>query len=274
MDSVAQWLDTSLVTEPALLSLMGSYNSQSFNGFDFTFGSGRARDAFSMAANPALTNDAEQTDGFHNGYAFTEAERKSSIVRSDATSGSFSTPEQPSQVLDELAKVKKEVRNLCPWSFFGSPQQSLTSRTQRRRAQNRKAQQAFRQRKDTAIVRLEREIEKLKSINQELTHTNMARLQEILELKARLGALRLAPLSPSTEGHDAEEEKKAELSSFCTVLLPSAEDAIATNTVPWIKWRGRLYIENEALTISSTGDARPSFVGPSIGLVQRKAEEF
>jgi hypothetical protein len=272
MDSVAQWLDTSLVTEPTLLSLMESCNSQPFNGFEFTSSGSCVKDEFSMAASHASTNNFELTNGFHNGYAFTEAERKSSLVRSDATSGSFSTQEQPSQVLDELTKVKKEVSNFI-LGHFRSSHQCLTSRTKRRRAQNRKAQQAFRQRKDSAIARLEREMEKLKSINQELTHTNTARFQEILELKARLGALRLAPLSPSMERHDAEEEKNADLSPSSMVHSLSAEDATTANTVPWIEWRGRLYIENQVLAISGTGNGWSSFVGSSIGPVQGKSED-
>lgn len=121
MDSVAQWLDASLVTEPTLPSLTESCNSQPFNGFEFTSSSSRVRDEFSMAANHPSTNNFELTNGFHNGYAFAEAERKSSLVRSDAAPGSFSTQEQPSQVLDELAQVKKEVSNLYPWSFSQFP---------------------------------------------------------------------------------------------------------------------------------------------------------
>ena len=109
VDSVARWFDTSLVTEPALLSLMESYDSQPFSGFEFTSGSSRAEGAFSIVANQGLAMNPELNNGFHNGCEPTEAERKPSIVRSDATSGSFSTPEQPSEVLDELAKVKKEV---------------------------------------------------------------------------------------------------------------------------------------------------------------------
>jgi hypothetical protein len=150
----------------------------------------------------------------------------------------------------------------------------LTFRAKRRRAQNRKAQQAFRQRKDTAIARLEREMEKLKSINQELSQTNRIRLQEISELKARLGALRLSPLSPSTEGQDNEEEKKVELPPPFWVQSPSAEEPTTANTVPWIKWRGRLYIDNEALATSSTENSRLSFVGSSIGAVQGDADEI
>jgi len=117
-------------------------------------------------------------------------------------------------------------------------------------------------------------MEKLKSINQELTHTSRARLQEIVELKARLGALRLALLSPSTEGHDAEEENKAELSSSCTVHSSSTEDATTANTVPWANWHGRLYIDNQALAISRTGNECSPFVGSSISPGQRSAEDF
>jgi hypothetical protein len=106
---VARWFDTSLVTEPALLSLMESYDSQPLSGFEFTSSSSRAEGAFSIVANQASAINPELNNGFHNGCALTEAGRKPSIVRSDATPGSSSTLEQPSQVLDELAQIKKEV---------------------------------------------------------------------------------------------------------------------------------------------------------------------
>jgi hypothetical protein len=119
MDSITQWIDTSLVSDPALLSLMESYNSQPFNGFEFTSSSSFAQAMFAITTNHASTNSFELANGCSNGHALTEAERKSSIVRSDATSESISTTEQPSQVqerpaLDEVAKMKKEVGDLYP----------------------------------------------------------------------------------------------------------------------------------------------------------------
>jgi hypothetical protein len=117
-------------------------------------------------------------------------------------------------------------------------------------------------------------MEKLKSINQELSQTNRVRLQEISELKARLGTLRLAPLSPSIEGQDPEEEKKTELSSSFCIQSPSVEEQITANMVPWIRWRGRLYIDNQALANSSTENGWSASVGSPIGPVQGGAEEF
>jgi hypothetical protein len=121
MDSVAQWLDTSLIPDPALLHLMESDNSMPFGGFEFTSSGSCAEDTFALTANQAWTNDFELANSFGNEIALTE-QRKPSIVRSDATSGSFSTLEQPSlvqdrPVSDEVAKVKKEVSLLCPGSI-------------------------------------------------------------------------------------------------------------------------------------------------------------
>lgn len=152
------------------------------------------------------------------------------------------------------------------------PQLYLIFWLKRRRAQNRKAQQAFRQRKDTAIARLEREMERLRSINQELTQTNRARLQEIADLKARLEALRLSP-GRSVEGQETEEEKVAEQSPS-SWISPSGEDATTANTVPWIKWRGRLYIDNEALATSSTENYGQYIAGSSIFPVDGSAMEL
>jgi hypothetical protein len=121
MDSVAQWLDTSLIPDPALLHLMELDNSMPFGGFEFTSSGSCAEDTFALTANQAWTNDFELANSFGNEIALTE-QRKPSIVRSDATSGSFSTLEQPSlvqdrPVSDEVAKVKKEVSLLCPGSI-------------------------------------------------------------------------------------------------------------------------------------------------------------
>jgi hypothetical protein len=94
---------------------------------------------------------------------------------------------------------------------------------------------------------------KLKSINAELSQTNRARLEEISELKARLGALRLSPLSPIIDGQEVGEDKEAKISP------PPTEELMSGNVLPWIKWRGRLYIDNEALATSSRDNGGSSF---------------
>jgi hypothetical protein len=114
MDSVAQWIDTSLISDSSLLHLMESYNSLPFNAFEFASSSSLNETTYAIATNRVRTNDFELANRFGDGYALNEAQRRSSIVKSDATSGSFSTLEQPSQVqerpvLDEVAKVRKEV---------------------------------------------------------------------------------------------------------------------------------------------------------------------
>lgn len=60
---------------------------------------------------------------------------------------------------------------------------------QRRREQNRRAQQLFRQRKDTTMTRLEGEIEDLTTVNSELRATNEGQAREITRLRAQLDAL-------------------------------------------------------------------------------------
>jgi hypothetical protein len=120
MDSVAQWIDTSLISDPNLLHIMESYNSMPLGGVEFTSTSNPAEGTFARTTNHPWTNDFELANGFDNGIALTE-QRKPSIARIDATSGSFSTLEQASQVqdrpiLDEAAEVKKEVSHLCPGS--------------------------------------------------------------------------------------------------------------------------------------------------------------
>lgn len=101
-------------------------------------------------------------------------------------------------------------------------------------------------------------MQKLKSINAELSQTNRARLEEISELKARLGALRLSPLSPTIDGQGVDEDKKAE-PSLSSWTPPPTEELRSGNVLPWIKWRGRLYIDNEALATSSRDNGGSSF---------------
>jgi hypothetical protein len=99
---------------------------------------------------------------------------------------------------------------------------------------------------------------KLKSINAELSQTNRARLEEISELKARLGALRLSPLSPIIDGQEVGEDKEAKISPS-SWAPPPTEELMSGNVLPWIKWRGRLYIDNEALATSSRDNGGSSF---------------
>ena len=116
MDSVAQWIDTSLISDPALIHLMESYNSMPFDGFDIGSSSTPVQD-LDINTDPAATNDFELPDGIGDGYPLSELARKPSIVTSDATSWSQSTLEQAAQgqetpFLEEVAKVKKEVSDL------------------------------------------------------------------------------------------------------------------------------------------------------------------
>jgi hypothetical protein len=99
---------------------------------------------------------------------------------------------------------------------------------------------------------------KLKSINAELSQTNRARLEEISELKARLGALRLSPLSPIIDGQEVGEDKEAKISPS-SWAPPPTEELMSGNVLPWIKWRGRLYIDNEALATPSRDNGGSSF---------------
>jgi hypothetical protein len=116
-DSVAHWIDTSLVSDPALLNLMASYNWAPFLGYELGSSSSLVQDAFATTTNQAATNNFGLANGFGNEYTIS---RKPSTVKSDATSESFSTLEQPSQVterptIDEVAKAKKEVSERWSW---------------------------------------------------------------------------------------------------------------------------------------------------------------
>ena len=113
-DSVAHWIDTSLVSDPTLLNLMASNNWTPFLSYELGSNSNLVQDAFAITTNQAATNNFELVDGFQNAYTLSERQRKSSIVKGDATSQSFSTLEQPSQAtegpaIDGVAKAKKEV---------------------------------------------------------------------------------------------------------------------------------------------------------------------
>jgi bZIP transcription factor len=129
----------------------------------------------------------------------------------------------------------------------------LTTR-QRRRAQNRKAQKAFRERKDKAIQRLEEEVEKLNTLNQSLRTANEARLREISELKAELEERSSVSSSPRRnscfEGWDSVTSKRGSVSSDRTstsvATTPIVPDEAADVCGPFIKWRGRVYIDAES----------------------------
>jgi hypothetical protein len=119
-DSVAHWIDTSLVSDPALLNLMTSYNWTPFLGHELGSSSSLAQDEFAITTNQAATNNFGLANGFGTEYTLSETQRKSSTVKSDATSESFSALEQPFQAterpaIDEVAKAKKEVSER--WSF-------------------------------------------------------------------------------------------------------------------------------------------------------------
>lgn len=128
--------------------------------------------------------------------------------------------------------------------------------TQRRRAQNRKAQKAFRERKDNAIQKLEEEVEKLNEANQNLSTANEARLREIAELRAELeerSSLSPGPARHSyVEGWDGVISKQGSVSSDKTSTSPATTPAMAGEPAevrgPFIKWRGRVYVDAESLT--------------------------
>jgi hypothetical protein len=117
-DSVGHWIDTSLISDPGLLNLMESYNWTPFLGHEL--GSSLAQNAFAITTNRAATSNFELTNGLRNEYTLSGTQRKPSIVKSDATSESFSTRERRSQVtekpaLDGVAKAKKEVSEHWSW---------------------------------------------------------------------------------------------------------------------------------------------------------------
>jgi hypothetical protein len=128
--------------------------------------------------------------------------------------------------------------------------------TQRRRAQNRKAQKAFRERKDKAIQRLEEEVEKLHEANQNLSTANEARLREIVELRAELEERSSLPTSSARhsyfEGWDGMISKRGSVSSDKTSTSAVTTPVIAVEPAdvcgPFIKWRGKVYVDADSLT--------------------------
>jgi hypothetical protein len=117
-DSIAHWIDTSLISDPALLNLMESYNWTPFLGHEL--GSILAQNAFAVTTSQAATSNFELTNGLRDEYMLSGTQRKTSIVKSDATSKPCSTLEQRSQVTekpapDGVAKAKKEVSEHWSW---------------------------------------------------------------------------------------------------------------------------------------------------------------
>ena len=122
---------------------------------------------------------------------------------------------------------------------------------QRRRAQNRIAQKAFRERKDKAIQRLEEEVEKLNSINQSLSAANEARSREISELKAELE--RQSSLSPSPARNPYFESWNGMASNRGSVSSDNSSTSAAITPIvtaeatdvcgPFIQWRGKVYVD-------------------------------
>jgi hypothetical protein len=119
-DSVAHWIDTSLISDPAFLNLMESYNRTPFLGYELASSSSLAQNAFAITTYQTATSNFELTNGLGDEHTLSETQRKSSIVKNDATSESFSTPFQRSRVtempaLDGAAKAKKEVSERRSW---------------------------------------------------------------------------------------------------------------------------------------------------------------
>jgi hypothetical protein len=155
----------------------------------------------------------------------------------------------------DVAKgMRKEVGSSIPSQFILQQYVRFLTVAQRRRAQNRKAQKAFRERKDKAIQRLEGEVEKLNSINRSLSAANEARLREIQELKAELeeqSSLSPSPVRiPCFEDRDGMASKRGSISSNSTSTSAAITSIVAVETTdvcgPFIKWRGKVYVDAES----------------------------
>jgi hypothetical protein len=123
-DLVTHWIDTSSISDPALLNLMASYNWAPFLGHELGpelgSSSSLAQNAFAITTNQAATDNFELTNELGDEYTLNGTQRKSSIVKNRATSGPFSTLEQHSQgterpALDEVTKARKEVSERWSW---------------------------------------------------------------------------------------------------------------------------------------------------------------
>jgi hypothetical protein len=168
-----------------------------------------------------------------------------------------SLPWPVSYTQDPAKGMRKEVSHspppIIPLGANGSVQ-PLTS-PQKRRAQNRKAQKAFRERKDKAIQRLEEEVQKLQEANQSLSTENQARLREIAELRAELEERSSLPSSPAGhsyfEGWDGIASKRGSVSSSKTSHSAAPPPIMRVEPAdicgPFIKWRGKMYIDAESV---------------------------
>jgi hypothetical protein len=110
----AHWIDTSLISDPALLDLMGSYNWTPFLSQELGSSTSFAQNAFASPTHPTAANNFELANRLGEEYTPSGTQGIPSTVRSDATSGPLSTVEQHSRVtekpaLDGIAKAKKEV---------------------------------------------------------------------------------------------------------------------------------------------------------------------
>ena len=113
MDSIAQWIDASLISDPTLLHLTESFGSTPFNSSPYESSGSLMQEPFAVPME-GETNSSEPANGFEDGYAHPHIAKKPLLVKSDTTSGSFSVLEELSGVrkmpdLDEVMKVKKEV---------------------------------------------------------------------------------------------------------------------------------------------------------------------
>jgi hypothetical protein len=103
---------------------------------------------------------------------------------------------------------------------------------------------------------LEEEVDKLNTVNQSLSTANEARLREISELRAELEEQR-SSLSPSParnsyfEGWDGVVSKRGSVSSDKTstsaATTPTMPAEPADVRGPFIKWRGKVYVDAESL---------------------------
>jgi hypothetical protein len=98
-------------------------------------------------------------------------------------------------------------------------------------------------------------VEKLNSINQSLSAANEARLREISELKAELEEQ--SSLSPSPAGNpyledwDGVASKRGSVScdntSTSAVTIPTVAGETTDVWGPFIKWRGKVYVDAESV---------------------------
>ena len=114
------------------------------------------------------------------------------------------------------------VSSLLPPSFHSLPEIPLTPCQQRRRAQNRASQRAFRERKEKHVQQLERQLEELEAKHRTLTQsyttldsTHGQLKQEVEQLRGELISLTGASFSSSSSSttvSQSRENSAAELS--------------------------------------------------------------